>query len=85
MPAIILLHSKRFADLHHFSISETRKCRRFAMEQRGLAVKDLKSMIGPTNRIYEILNRRRPLTLKNLEHALCEFFKYSRAVARDTT
>jgi HTH-type transcriptional regulator/antitoxin HigA len=37
---------------------------KFAMEQRGLAVKDLESMIGPTNRIYEILNRKRPLTLK---------------------
>ena len=37
---------------------------KFAMEQRGLAVKDLESMIGPTNRIYEILNRKRPLALK---------------------
>jgi HTH-type transcriptional regulator/antitoxin HigA len=37
---------------------------KFAMEQRGLTVKDLESMIGRTNRIYEILNRRRPLTLK---------------------
>ena len=37
---------------------------KFAMEQRGLAVKDLEPMIGPTNRIYEILNRKRPLTLR---------------------
>jgi HTH-type transcriptional regulator/antitoxin HigA len=37
---------------------------KFAMEQRGLAVKDLESMIGPSNRVYEILNRKRPLTLK---------------------
>jgi len=28
------------------------------------ALKDLESMIGRTNRIYEVLNRKRPLTLK---------------------
>ena len=37
---------------------------KFAMELRGLAVKDLESMIGPSNRVYEILKRKRPLTLK---------------------
>jgi len=37
---------------------------KFAMEQRGFTVKDLESMIGRTNRIYEVLNRKRPLTLK---------------------
>ena len=36
---------------------------KFAMEQRGLSVKDLGPMIG-TNRIYEVLNRKRPLSLK---------------------
>ena len=34
------------------------------MEQRGLSVKDLVPMIGDTNRIYEVLNRKRPLSLK---------------------
>lgn len=37
---------------------------KFEMERRGLAVKDLVPMIGGTNRIYEILNRKRPLSLK---------------------
>ncbi len=37
---------------------------KFAMEQRGLTVKDLEPMIGRTNRIYEVLNHKRPLTLK---------------------
>ena len=37
---------------------------KFAMEQRGLSVKDLVPMIGATNRIYEVLNRKRPLSLK---------------------
>lgn len=35
----------------------------FAMEQRGLSVKDLEPMIGRPNRVYEVLNRKRPLTL----------------------
>lgn len=37
---------------------------KFTMEQRGLTVKDLEPMIGRTNRVYEVLARRRPLTLK---------------------
>jgi len=37
---------------------------RFQMEQQGLTAKDLTPMIGQINRVYEILNRKRPLTLK---------------------
>ena len=37
---------------------------KFHMEQSGLAAKDLVPMIGQLNRVYEILSRRRPLTLK---------------------
>ncbi|MTW22828.1 helix-turn-helix domain-containing protein [Allochromatium palmeri] len=37
---------------------------RFHMEQKGLAAKDLEPMIGRSNRVYEVLNRKRPLTLK---------------------
>lgn len=36
---------------------------KFRMEQSGLAAKDLVPMIGQLNRVYEVLNRRRPLTL----------------------
>ena len=36
---------------------------KFRMEQSGLAIKDLEPMIGRPNRVYEILNRKRPLTL----------------------
>lgn len=36
---------------------------RFRMEQSGLAIKDLEPMIGKPNRVYEVLNRKRPLTL----------------------
>jgi HTH-type transcriptional regulator/antitoxin HigA len=37
---------------------------KLVMEQRGLRVKDLEPMIGHSNRVYEILNHKRPLTLK---------------------
>ena len=37
---------------------------KFTMEQKGLTVKDLEPMIGRSNRVYEILNHTRPLTLK---------------------
>ena len=37
---------------------------KFRMEQVGLKPKDLQPMIGGLNRDYEILNRKRPLTLK---------------------
>jgi HTH-type transcriptional regulator/antitoxin HigA len=36
---------------------------KFAMEQQGLAAKDLEPMIGRRNRVYEVLGRKRPLTL----------------------
>ena len=36
---------------------------KFRMEQAGLAPKDLVPVIGRLNRVYEILNRKRPLTL----------------------
>ncbi len=46
---------------------------RFRMEQSGLAIKDLEPMIGKPNRVYEVLNRKRPLTLamiRRLHHGL---------------
>ncbi|WP_298927366.1 transcriptional regulator [uncultured Ramlibacter sp.] len=36
---------------------------KFRMEQSGLAIKDLEPMIGRSNRVYEVLSRKRPLTL----------------------
>lgn len=36
---------------------------KFRMEQAGLTPKDLEPMIGRINRVYEVLARRRPLTL----------------------
>jgi len=37
---------------------------KFEMEQQCLTVKDLEPIIGKRNRVYEVLNRKRGLTLK---------------------
>jgi HTH-type transcriptional regulator/antitoxin HigA len=37
---------------------------KFRMEQSGLGPKDLVPMIGQINRVYEVLNRKRSLTLQ---------------------
>ena len=37
---------------------------KFEMERKGLTVRDLEPMIGKSNRVYEILNHKRSLTLK---------------------
>jgi len=41
---------------------------KFRMEQSGLSVKDLEPMIGQPNRVYEVLNRKRPLTLRMIRN-----------------
>jgi HTH-type transcriptional regulator / antitoxin HigA len=38
----------------------------FRMEQGGLTAKDLEPMIGRPIRVYEVLNRKRPLTLPTI-------------------
>jgi HTH-type transcriptional regulator/antitoxin HigA len=40
---------------------------KFRMEQQGLTPKDMVPMIGRINRVYEILNRKRPLTLAMIQ------------------
>jgi len=40
---------------------------KFEMELKGLTVKDLEPMIGKSNRVYEVLNRKRSLTLKMIQ------------------
>jgi HTH-type transcriptional regulator / antitoxin HigA len=36
---------------------------KFRMDQQGLTARDLQPMIGGLNRVYEVLARRRPLTM----------------------
>ncbi|MFC2255158.1 type II toxin-antitoxin system HigA family antitoxin [Labrys portucalensis] len=37
---------------------------RFRMEQQGLSRKDLEPMIGPRNRVADVLNRKRSLSIE---------------------
>ena len=47
-----------------FELPDPIEAIKFRMEQSGLAAKDLVPMIGQINRVYEVLNRKRPLTLQ---------------------
>ena len=40
---------------------------KFRMEQSGLTIEDLEPVIGRKNRVYEVLSRRRALTLRMIE------------------
>ena len=40
---------------------------KFRMEQQGLTIEDLEPVIGRKNRVYEILARKRPLTLRMIK------------------
>lgn len=46
---------------------------KFRMEQAGLTIEDLEPVIGRKNRVYEVLSRRRPLTLRMIEGLHREF------------
>ena len=46
---------------------------KFRMEQQGLTVKDLEPAIGKANRVYEVLNRKRSLTLPMIRRLHAQF------------
>lgn len=48
---------------YRFDLPDPIEAIKFAMEQRNLTVKDLVPYIGRPNRVYEVLNRKRPLTM----------------------
>jgi len=46
---------------------------KFRMEQSGLGIKDLEPAIGRRNRVYEVLNGKRPLTLAMIRNLHRDF------------
>ncbi|MSP97933.1 MAG: transcriptional regulator [Betaproteobacteria bacterium] len=58
---LVEAYERRHFPLEHPDPVEAIK---FQMDQKGLTPKDLEPMIGRLNRVYEILNYKRPLTLK---------------------
>jgi HTH-type transcriptional regulator/antitoxin HigA len=55
-----------------FDLPDPIEAIKFRMEQMGLTAKDLEPMIGRRNRVYEVLNRKRPLTLRMAWRLHCE-------------
>lgn len=58
---------------HALDLPDPIEAIKFEMERKGLTVKDLEPMIGKSNRVYEVLNRKRALTLpmiRRLNHSL---------------
>ena len=51
----------------HLDLPNPVEAIKFQMEQKGLSAKDLKPMIGRLNRVYEILNGKRSLTLNMIK------------------
>jgi HTH-type transcriptional regulator/antitoxin HigA len=52
---------------YRFDLPDPVEAIRFRMEQKGMTPKDLVPMIGRINRVYEVLSRRRPLTLAMIQ------------------
>ena len=66
----ILLTLVEAYEAKHFPIAapDPIEAIRFRMEQGGLTVKDLVPSIGQPNRVYEVLNRKRGLTLEMIRN-----------------
>lgn len=52
---------------YRFDLPDPVEAIKFRMEQMALTPKDLVPMIGRINRVYEVLNRKRPLTLAMIQ------------------
>lgn len=53
---------------HPIDPSDPIEAIRFRMQQQGLTRKDLEPMIGPGNRVADVLNRKRALSTKMIRH-----------------
>jgi len=52
---------------YRFDLPDPVEAIKFRMEQKRMTPKDLVPMIGRINRVYEVLSRRRPLTLAMIQ------------------
>ena len=61
----VLVTLVQASEAQHFTIGlpDPVEAIKFRMEQQGLKPKDLEPMIGQSNRVYEVLNRKRSLTI----------------------
>lgn len=63
LEAMILLIEKYEQEHYLIEAAEPVEAIKFRMEQMGLTAKDLVPAIGRPNRVYEVLNHKRALTL----------------------
>lgn len=65
---ILALLVEKYED-EHFPIppSDPIEAIKFRMDQQGLTARDLEAYIGPSGRVSEVLNRKRPLSLKMIK------------------
>lgn len=56
-------------EIKHFPITapDPVEAIKFRMDQSGMSIKDLEPIIGKSNRVYEVLNRKRSLTLAMIQ------------------
>jgi len=52
---------------HDFGPTDPVEAIMFRMEQQGLTARDLEQFIGPSGRVSEVLNRKRPLSLRMIK------------------
>ena len=60
---LAILIEKYEAEHYPMPPSDPVEAIKFRMEQDGITIKDLEPIIGKSNRVYEVLARKRPLTL----------------------
>lgn len=58
---------------------------KFYMEQNEMTPKDLEPVIGRMNRVYEVLNHTRPLTLKMIRNLHGKFGIPAESLIREST
>jgi HTH-type transcriptional regulator/antitoxin HigA len=63
MEVMVLLIEAYEAEHHPIDPPDPVEAIKFRMEQKGLTAKDLEPAIGRVNRVYEVLNGKRNLTL----------------------
>ncbi len=65
---IVLLIEEYEAEHYPIDPPDPIEAIKFRMEQSGLTVKDLEPAIGKSNRVYEVLNRKRNLILSMIRN-----------------
>ncbi|NHB88689.1 MULTISPECIES: helix-turn-helix domain-containing protein [Photorhabdus] len=68
LEVIVLLIEEYEAEHYPIDPPDPIEAIKFRMEQSGLTVKDLEPTIGKSNRVYEVLNRKRNLTLSMIRN-----------------